>query len=371
MGHRLARGVAARSGRAVTRGRRSERRRARRSAWFAAIRIALRWLGARVRGRTLVCMGLTEHFGDLIAGEPISRQIKSAADGRVDLVWVTSERYAEVPRLFAAVDAVISVRNLGAWIALRPHLVADRVLDLHLHHRRCGVTGWSLENPSADPSLHADNYYAHTNLIGLQCANAGLERIDDGPRLRLPRETRPLLPALPPRYVVFHGRSNEEDREWDPDKWRGLAERLMEMDDLAVIEVGTDRPLLAPSARVISLVGRLTLTQLCVVISGCRLFVGVDSGPAHAANALDVPALVLMGWYRHYRRYLPYSGRLASQAEGALIRHDGPLRDLAVDRVSARAVALLEAPASSETRAAPACEGQIGEANRVDARSRR
>lgn len=327
-------------------GRRRERRRAHRSAWLAAIAVALRWLAARIRRRELVCIGLTEHFGDLVAGEPISRRLKENAPGRVDLVWITSERYAEVPRLFEAVDAVIPVRNLGAWIALRPRLLADRVLDLHLHRRRCLSTGWSLDNPPKDPSLHADNFYDHVNLLGLQCANAGLENFDDQPRLRLPLATNMPLPSLPSRYVVFHGRSNETEREWTRDKWRVLSERLLETEDLVVVEVGTDRPLLAPSARVISLVGQLTLTQLCAVIRDCRLFIGVDSGPAHVANALDVPTLVLMGWYRHYRSYLPYSGRLARDAASALLRHDGPLSDLDVDQVATRAIAVLRAAAS-------------------------
>ena len=39
----------------------------------------------------------------------------------------------------------------------------------------------------------------------------------------------------------------------------------------------------------------LTLTELFALVEGCRLFVGCDSGPTHAAAALKKPVVVIWG----------------------------------------------------------------------------
>lgn len=49
------------------------------------------------------------------------------------------------------------------------------------------------------------------------------------------------------------------------------------------------------SEKIISLVGQLKLTELAVMISRAKLFIGVDSVPMHMAAALQTPMVVLFG----------------------------------------------------------------------------
>ena len=71
------------------------------------------------------------------------------------------------------------------------------------------------------------------------------------------------------------------------------------------------------------------------MIRRARFFVGVDSGPAHLANALRVPGVVLLGRFYNFRQYMPFTGFYASMASDVKILRNlaGPARDLTPDEV--------------------------------------
>ena len=80
----------------------------------------------------------------------------------------------------------------------------------------------------------------------------------------------------------------------------------------------------AGTARPVNLCGRLSLLETAEVIRRAALFVGVDSGPAHLANAVGTPGVVLLGRYRGFDAYVPYSGGYADGSNATLVRADGP-----------------------------------------------
>jgi heptosyltransferase III len=69
------------------------------------------------------------------------------------------------------------------------------------------------------------------------------------------------------------------------------------------------------------------------VIRRAAVFVGVDSGPAHLANAVGTYGIILLGHYRAYTRYMPYSGAYGDGRNARVLHNDGPASALPVARV--------------------------------------
>jgi ADP-heptose:LPS heptosyltransferase len=65
------------------------------------------------------------------------------------------------------------------------------------------------------------------------------------------------------------------------------------------------------------------------------VFAGINSGPAHVANAVGTP--VPMGVYRRFNKYLPFSGGYADGSTDTLANNlagpASPLTVLTVDKV--------------------------------------
>ena len=59
--------------------------------------------------------------------------------------------------------------------------------------------------------------------------------------------------------------------------------------------------------------GMLSILETAEVIRRAELFVGIDSGPAHLANAVATPGVILIGQYNAFKRFMPYSGLYATE----------------------------------------------------------
>jgi len=90
------------------------------------------------------------------------------------------------------------------------------------------------------------------------------------------------------------------------------------------VDVGDGR-MTKPSpleGEIIDLFNRLPILQTAEVIRRASLFVGVDGGPAHLANAVRTPGVVLLGRHGPVRKYTPYTGYYASSSPGVkLVRN--------------------------------------------------
>jgi heptosyltransferase III len=103
------------------------------------------------------------------------------------------------------------------------------------------------------------------------------------------------------RYFLIHPTATLATKQWTPSGFAEIGDRLFQTYGLPVIYTSGPH-----EAQVLIDIGQyatqrhwywsdVALPELFAVIDGCRLFVGNDSGPAHAAAALGKPVVVVWG----------------------------------------------------------------------------
>jgi hypothetical protein len=97
-----------------------------------------------------------------------------------------------------------------------------------------------------------------------------------------------LLPFRTP-VAVHTSAAYTATKEWRVPSWAGL---VASCPDIDFIQLGARSDPLIPGVRDFR---GLPLRESFAVLGQCRAFVGIDSGPAHAAAALGVPRVVLWG----------------------------------------------------------------------------
>lgn len=295
----------------------------------AALRRRLRRLTSE---RETVVLSLTEHFGDIIAAEPLLRGLAERHPA-AQRVMVVNRRYAPLVAAHPAVHELIEVACMSEWYLPATRTGAAAEYDLHLPGRVCGRcrTVTRPTGPADGGSICADNYYHHGALLDVFAAVSGLTPPDRRPQLHLPPSVASAVDdlPLPGKFVVIHATSNQAKRDWPREKWRELAARMRAAGQ-AVVEVGL-APVLPEGEARLNLCGRLSLTQTCEVIRRATGFVGIDSGPAHAANAAGVRGVVLLAHYGRFEKRMPFSGGYADGSNAAVVQYDGPIAELPVD----------------------------------------
>ncbi len=139
------------------------------------------------------------------------------------------------------------------------------------------------------------------------CDALGLERDDGLPALEIAKEDHAYLRrilasrGILPRgdYAVLHPHAGWEYRNWGIDRYRRLAELIVESLDLDVVfltsrEDNVDIPLEGPKG-MFRHFRSADLRESAVLIEGATVFVGNDSGPMHLAAALGVDRVGLYG----------------------------------------------------------------------------
>lgn len=319
-------------------------------ARLKAHRLRTRWRAETRRGRRVVAVGLVEHMGDIVAAEPIARHLRAQYPG-ADIVWAVRPAFRALVDTNPHIDAALPVGCLSEWIYLKARHPFDALIDLHVPGRDCPVCRLQVQRARPDLAIDITNYYSHGSLLRVFCECGGLPPLDDGPRLYIPDDVRRRVDTLglPEAFVAVHGTSNQDVRDWDPAKWQRLAETAAE-DGVPVVEVGLKPVIAGDTPGYTDLCGRLSILETAEVIARARAFVGIDSGPAHLANAAGTYGIVLLGHYRRYTRYMPYSGAYADGTNAAILFGDGPASAIPVAQVREA----LRASLSRTTRAAEA-----------------
>lgn len=186
------------------------------------------------------------------------------------------------------------------------------------------VAGWTSDNgigqrlwarlidvPVAKP-LHQTEVAAQLGLLQVVGVRGRMERprLNPGAAARA-RAARILDEAgtRPGRHVVVHFEAGDRYKDWPADRMATVVRRLAER-GLTVFLVGSRRG--RPAAEregllsgglpgVVSLHGALDGAELSALLVGARLFVGPDSGPAHVAQSVGAPTLVLFGMIAEHR----------------------------------------------------------------------
>jgi lipopolysaccharide heptosyltransferase III len=297
----------------------------------------LKSLKAQHRGRKLCGILLTEHLGDIVACEPVIPWLK---DQHPDdfVVWLTRPAYAGLLKQHPLLDAVEEVGSISVCGAVVRSGVLDRVVDLHLNRKPCTVFGSNYMKSWGRPEIDTENYFHQGTLLEAMSFGAGLPRLNGQPRLTLPPEAGWKVDGLglPSSFAVIHARSNEETRNWDSARWNQLAEKLVDHFGLTLVEIGLDPVTITNGKDVINLCGQLSLIETAEVVHRAAFYFGTDSGPAHFANAFQIPSVILLGRYRDFNRYMPYTGFLRNHADSMIIQWEGPASEITVAEVLRR-----------------------------------
>jgi heptosyltransferase-3 len=283
--------------------------------------------------RKWVAIALLEHMGDIVAAEPIARLARRRFPD-AEIWWITRATYQSLPASYADVDEVLNVGCLTEWILLRQLKLFDETWDLHLDGRTCPKCCIPLIRSAGLPKQ--ENYYDFGSLLDVRCDCAGITRLGEGPII-LPSAaavTRTNALSLPPHFVAIHCMSNDPLRDWPEIKWRELITRILPATGLPIVEVGLQTLVVRPDDTWgQTFCGMLSIMETAEVIRRATLFIGIDSGPAHLANAVGTPGIVLLGDYAGFRFYTPYDGGYANGNNADIARADGPVECLSVDTV--------------------------------------
>ncbi len=302
-----------------------------------------------------ILIGLIEHFGDVVACEPVAQYLKEK-HANAHLTWAIQKPYRELVDSNPNIDESIVVGCLTDWIKLYKHSKGDNsydlIVDLHVNYRWCEECRVPLIKEQGNPFVNAFEWFDYGALLEAFSIGAGLPKLSAQPRVYIKDEHRSAVDALqlPAQYCVIHRDSNSAPKDWPDEKWMALVRFLGEELKLPVVEVGSQKyravrthgaPWDKATSRmplgslVIDLMNRTKLLETAEVIRRARFFIGIDSGPAHFANATKTPGIVLLGRLGFFSQYSPFTGYYASRSpEVRLLRNlNGPVAELSLEEV--------------------------------------
>ncbi|RYC70623.1 glycosyl transferase [Spirosoma sordidisoli] len=287
---------------------------------FALKYIHLQRLKLKAGGRPLVAIILSEQMGDIIACEPVARDVRQRHPDAY-IIWVVREAYIELVKHHPDLDGYLVEKCPSERMWLIRSGIYDKVYNLHISHRKCKYCPEDPINPTADQiGLTFDNYYHRGDLLYMFSQAAGLPALTDEPRMYIPEPVRERVASLklPARPIVIHCQSSHVLRDWPAENWNRLVQWLIDTYRYPVVEIGLKPVVHINDSQYISVCGQLNLLETAEVIRHARLFVGIDSGPAHMANAGGTESVLLLGKLFDFVDYLPYSGRY-KRGEGVTI----------------------------------------------------
>jgi len=266
----------------------------------------------------------TSSLGDVLHNLPVVTDIrKHLPDARID--WVVEENFAALPALHPGVHEVIPVamrRWRKLWWASRNEMRAvccklrarhyDIALDTQgllksaliarcAQTTRCGFARDSAREPLASLLYNrcfsvARNLHAverNRQLAGLALGYAPGGVPDYG--IRPPAIAHSAWLAKGEYAVLLHATSRA-DKLWDEQNWIALGHYLHEKNIRCILPWGSESEQ-ARSLRLAAAIPdavtppHLNLNEAAALLGGAQSVIGVDTGLAHLAAALDVPTI--------------------------------------------------------------------------------
>jgi heptosyltransferase-3 len=116
--------------------------------------------------------------------------------------------------------------------------------------------------------------------------------------------------------------------------WDELANFILEkFGKYSIAEIGFEKKFNIKNARMIDLTGEKPLPVIYGLIDKSRLFIGIDSGFAHFANALNKDSLILIGSLGNFKYYMPYSGKFQIEQSEIIYYYSGSLQEMPCDDI--------------------------------------
>jgi heptosyltransferase-1 len=271
----------------------------------------------------------TSSLGDVIHTLPALTDATARLPG-IRFDWVVEEAFAEIPSWHPAVERVIPValrrwrrapwRALfsGEWSAFRQAVGIhkyDRVIDAQGLLKSALITrltqgpSYGLDRSSAREPLAASFYtypqsvpkgrhaIARTRELFAQVLGYALEGLTL--RYGLDLERLPESPFASPYLVFLHG-TTWLSKHYPDGHWERLAALAGEADYRVLLPWGNEQERaradwLARKQAAVEVLPALELSQLAGVLAHAAGVVGVDTGLAHLAAALESPGVFLYG----------------------------------------------------------------------------
>lgn len=108
--------------------------------------------------------------------------------------------------------------------------------------------------------------------------------------------------GLSDRIISIAPGAHHAQKEWSAEKYAGLADRLCQTYSAEILLLGSEKDrVLAEGIKNLAmcpiqdLTGKTSLTELSCLIGKSLLFISSDTGPAHIADGLGIPHIVLFG----------------------------------------------------------------------------
>lgn len=188
------------------------------------------------------------------------------------------------------------------------------------------------------PQKHAIDCYAEA---------AGLDPSTVGRKLEYFGAESPPMRGLSGKWCAIHiGPTAWNGKNWPVDRWNAVAQALRKQ-GWKILLFGSP-PKRADVLVDLDMRGQSGYPELAALLSQCKLFVGVDSFPAHMASAMKVPCVVLFGiteaacFAAHPGVYIPVrsepahpdTGRRNREANVTFINtDDSVMRTISVEQV--------------------------------------
>lgn len=286
-----------------------------------------------------------ERLGDIVATTPVAGYLRRSLGPRARIAWVCATEYVGLLEGNLDIDAVFSEPCLTTWMMLCRSLPRGTMaIEMFLDSDRCCWTGLRVKQRKSGWSRR--NYFCHGNsLLAAYSSAAGYPVPDVSPQLPRFAELRrsrshPTSTARP--RVAVHFSSRDPARSLPPDSARSFSEAALAA-GCQLVELGHERVVAEQLTPVTSLPPSSDISAHLELLASADCFVGVDSGFAHCANALQIPAVILLSNFRTFPGYFPFSGPHARGPFWRCLRSDGALADIAPNDIAATLLLLLEA----------------------------
>lgn len=117
------------------------------------------------------------------------------------------------------------------------------------------------------------------------------------------------------KTIVLHIPCEVPSRRWVDKNWVELAEKLPANYDVVLIGSGSDQEYLESIKKkivrkVIVAPGSFKLASLAAFLKGCKVFIGINSGPGHLAALVQTPVISLFSGTEPPHRWKPLGNRV-------------------------------------------------------------
>lgn len=276
-----------------------------------------------------ILIGLIEHIGDIVACEPVSRYLKNKYCD-TNITWAVSKLYRELIDSNPNIDKTVTMDCITDWIKYIKHAKYDYIVDLHVNYKTCQYCNIPLFKTIGNPFVNTYDWFDYGSLLEAFSIGAGLPKLSEQPRVYIQKSHIYAVNKLGINgdYVVIHRQSNNIIKDWVDIKWDYVIENVIDKYNLTAVEVGSS---LINNSRFtnksyINLVNKTSILECAEIIKRARLFVGIDSGPAHLANAVNTQGVILLGNIGYFKSYNPFCGGFGENGKNVrLVRNlSGP-----------------------------------------------